>query len=110
MLKAIYKWTARIGLLAWLCLLVVLGAKFTEQNPQVLHIRVLSWGMPEASVGVALFIAILLGVATGICAFLPSWLVSKAKIRSLKSKLKKSDKKLESQRQLTFTDPNIKQL
>jgi hypothetical protein len=96
MLKAVFRWGARVGLLLWLCFLGLVGARFAEQNPQVLQIHIFQWVLPELSVGVLLCIALLIGVVLGICVFVPSLLISKVKERRLKSKLVKTQVRLDA--------------
>lgn len=91
-IKRIFGWLKFLLLFVWLLFLVLIGAKLAQLNPQLVQVDLLFWTTPQASVGVILCIALLLGVVLGVAAMLPSLLLLKAKLHRAQGNIVKAKK------------------
>lgn len=100
--KRIFGLLKFILMFVWLLLILLIGAKLAQQNPQLMQVDLLVWTTPEASAGVTLSVTLLTGVLLGVLAMLPSLLILKARLRKTRGKVAK----VEQQRSLQLTkDP-----
>jgi uncharacterized integral membrane protein len=70
-------------LFLWCACLVLIGAKFAQNNPAPLKVDLIFWTAPESSSGLVLSLALLGGVLLGILMFAPVVLIHRARIRRL---------------------------
>jgi uncharacterized integral membrane protein len=93
-LRRIYASTRLLLLLLWLAFLALLGAKLTQQNPQLVDVDLTFWRMPSVPLGIVLCATLLVGLILGISAMLPSVLLVKFKIHRLGSQTNKLSKEI----------------
>jgi|GEM_PF-5897683 len=83
MIKGLLKRITWLLLFIWCVCLVLVGAKFAQNNPAPLKVDLILWTAPEGSSGLVLSLALLGGVMLGIVMFAPVVLVHRARIRRL---------------------------
>lgn len=87
MLKRIWQKIVVILLFVWCLLLVLVGARFAQNNPELISLDLLLWELPPLSSGLLLSLALLLGVLLGGLMFLPLVLIGRARVRRLRTQL-----------------------
>lgn len=87
MIKGLLKRFAWLLLILWCLCLILVGAKFAQNNPTPLQVDLIVWVAPEVSSGLALSLTLLLGLALGALMFAPLLLLYRARIRRLKTQM-----------------------
>ncbi|MBC6907463.1 DUF1049 domain-containing protein [Saccharophagus sp. K07] len=89
MLKKLLKRIGWVLLVIWCLGLVLLGARFAQNNPGLIELDLIFWQVPPLSVGLLFSICLLLGVLVGSLMFLPMFLLAKNRVRRLQAELHK---------------------
>lgn len=96
MIKAIATWIKRIVLLLWLLFLLMVVLKFYFDNPGQVSITFWRWTAAEVSLPILVFGLISVGMAIALLALIPWMLVTRIKLRRVKSKLVESQTALKA--------------
>lgn len=89
MLNILSRWVKWGLMLVWLLAMLVFGAKFAQQNQDLVQLKLLFWELPEATSGLVFGITLLVGVALGMLAFVPGFWALKLRLKRLQKKHKK---------------------
>lgn len=100
-MKTLIRRLAWIVLFLWCVGLILLGAKFAQNNSSLVTVDLIFWTLPALSIGLVLSFTLLVGVLLGALMFVPIVLISKARIRRLRARLVR----LESEPDLRQTAP-----
>lgn len=95
MFRSIIKWLKRLITLTWLLIVILVGAKIAQLNDGVVQVDLWYWQMPEASLGLVLCLALLVGVVLGLLAFLPALILARTQVHRLKAKTVKTEHELQ---------------
>lgn len=90
MLVRIWRKFALVLLVIWCVLLVMVGAKFAQNNPELITLDLILWQLPPLSSGLLVSITLLAGVFLGALMFFPLVVISRTRIRRLRSQLMKA--------------------
>jgi uncharacterized integral membrane protein len=88
-IKRIWQKVVFILLLIWCLLLILVGARFAQNNPELISLNLLAWQLPPLSAGLLLTLSLLLGVLLGALMFLPMLLIARGRVRRLRTQLEK---------------------
>lgn len=89
-MKSLLKWSATLLLFAWLIVMLLLGARLSQLNPDLVTLQFLAWELPAMSLGMLVCVAFLVGVSMGLLAFAPSFLRVRWRVRRLRKQLAKA--------------------
>lgn len=92
MLKRIWQKIVMILLFIWCLLLILIGARFAQNNPELISLNLLLWELPPLSSGLLLSISLLAGVLLGGLMFLPLVLIGRSHVRRLRTQLIKAQR------------------
>lgn len=87
MIKRIWQKMVFILLFIWCLLLVLVGARFAQNNPELISLNLLFWQLPPLSSGLLLTLSLLCGVLLGALMFLPLVLIARTRVRRLRAQL-----------------------
>lgn len=90
MIKRIWRKLAFMLLLLWCLTLILVGARFAQNNPEMISLNLLVWQLPPLSTGLLIALSLLLGVLLGALMFLPFVLLARARVRRLRAQLIKA--------------------
>lgn len=90
MIKRIWQKVVFILLLIWCLLLILIGARFAQNNPELISLNLLVWQLPPLSTGLLLTLSLLFGVLLGALMFLPLVLIARSRVRRLRTQLIKA--------------------
>lgn len=90
MIKHIWQKVVFILLLIWCLLLILIGARFAQNNPELISLNLLVWQLPPLSTGLLLTLSLLFGVLLGALMFLPLVLIARSRVRRLRTQLIKA--------------------
>lgn len=93
MIKGLVKRITWLLLFLWCVGLILIGAKFAQNNPAPLKVDLIFWTAPESSSGLVLSLALLLGVLLGILMFAPVVILQRARERRLRALVMKLESK-----------------
>ena len=93
MIRSLFKRVTWLLLVIWCAGLILIGAKFAQNNPSPLKVDLIFWTAPESSSGLVLSLALLLGVLLGILMFAPVVILHRARERRLKALVMKLESK-----------------
>lgn len=91
MIKTVFGWLKWLLIALWLIVLILVGAKLAQQNAELIQVELLTWTLPAASTGFVLCVTLLLGVALGLIAIIPTLVLLKIKLRRANARLRKLD-------------------
>jgi uncharacterized integral membrane protein len=100
MIRGLLKRVVWLLLLIWCAGLLLIGAKFAQNNPVPLRVDLILWTSPEVSSGLVLSLTLLCGVLLGILMFAPVVLLHRSRVRRLKLLVAKLESNSQA-RQLT---------
>lgn len=89
MIKQIWRKFTLILLFIWCLVLILVGARFAQNNADLISLDLILWQLPPLSSGLLLTISLLLGVLLGALMFLPVILVARSRVRRLRAQLLK---------------------
>jgi uncharacterized integral membrane protein len=89
-IKHIWQKVVFILLLIWCLLLILIGARFAQNNPELISLNLLVWQLPPLSTGLLLTLSLLFGVLLGALMFLPLVLIARSRVRRLRTQLIKA--------------------
>lgn len=89
-MKSLLKWSATLLLFAWLLVMLLVGARLAQLNPELVTLQFLAWQLPEMSLGMLVCVAFLAGVSLGLLAFAPSFLRVRWSLRRARKQLAKA--------------------
>jgi uncharacterized integral membrane protein len=89
MLKGLIQRLIWLLLLVWSVGLVLIGAKFAQNNPIPIKVDLIIWTSPEISSGLALSLTLLFGLLLGVLMFAPVVLIHRARLRRLAARVAK---------------------
>lgn len=89
MIRQLWRKFTLVILFIWCVVLILIGARFAQNNPDLISLDLLLWQLPPLSSGLLLTISLLLGVLLGAVMFLPVLLVMRARVRRLRAQLLK---------------------
>jgi putative membrane protein len=92
-IKRIWQKVVFILLFIWCLLLVLVGARFAQHNPELISLNLLFWQLPPLSSGLLLTLSLLCGVFLGALMFLPLVLIARTRVRRLRAQLIKVQQK-----------------
>ena len=90
MIRTLFHRITWLLLVLWCLCLLLIGAKFAQNNPTLLKVDLILWTAPEVSSGLALSLTLLMGVLLGVLMFAPiAWLhrARAQRLRTLVAKL-----------------------
>ena len=90
MIMRIWRKITLILLVLWCLLLVLIGARFAQNNPELITLDLILWQLPPLSSGLLVSISLLVGVVLGALMFVPLVIISRTRIRRLRSQLVKA--------------------
>lgn len=90
MIKRIWQKIVFILLFVWCLLLILIGARFAQSNPELISLNLLLWQLPPLSSGLLLSLSLLAGVLLGGLMFLPLVWISRTRVRRLRAQLVKA--------------------
>ncbi len=89
MLNILSRWIKWGLMLAWVLAMLIIGAKFAQQNQDLVQLKLLYWQLPERTSGLVFGCTLLLGVVLGMLAFVPGYMALKLRLKRLQKKHKK---------------------
>ncbi|MCR6653784.1 MAG: LapA family protein [Cellvibrionaceae bacterium] len=89
MIKQLWRKFTLVILFVWCVVLILIGARFAQNNPDLISLDLILWQLPPLSSGLLLTISLLFGVLLGAVMFLPVLLVMRARVRRLRTELLK---------------------
>lgn len=89
MIKQLWRKVTLILLFIWCVVLVLIGARFAQSNPDLISLDLIFWQLPPLSSGLLLASSLLLGVLLGAVMLLPVIWVTRARARRLRAQLVK---------------------
>lgn len=89
MIKQLWRKFTLVILFVWCVVLILIGARFAQNNPDLISLDLILWQLPPLSSGLLLTISLLLGVLLGAVMFLPVLLLMRARVRKLRTQLLK---------------------
>lgn len=89
MIKQLWRKFTLVILFVWCVVLVLIGARFAQNNPDLISLDLILWQLPPLSSGLLLTISLLLGVLLGAVMFLPVLLLMRARVRKLRTQVLK---------------------
>lgn len=89
MIRSLFRRATWLLLMLWCLCLLLVGAKFAQNNSTLLQVDLIFWTAPEVPSGLALSLALLLGVLLGVLMFAPLALLQRARAQRLRALLVK---------------------
>lgn len=89
MIKQLWRKFTLVILFVWCVVLILIGARFAQNNPDLISLDLILWQLPPLSSGLLLTISLLLGVLLGAVMFLPVLLLMRARVRKLRTQVLK---------------------
>lgn len=90
MIKQLWRKFTLVLLFIWCVVLVLIGARFAQNNPDLISLDLILWQLPPLSSGLLLTISLLMGVLLGALMFVPVLLVAWTRVRRLRAQLQKA--------------------